>query len=180
MRFNSRAVLSLSTGLARISKILNNWVETLVSIMGITMAAVVAAQVFFRYGLNHSLFWSEELARLLLTWLTFFGASVAYFYGAHPGVDGLYRRMPAICRRWFRVIVHLASLGLFYVMIYYGVSFAWFVKLQITPALGLPKWLPMVCVPLSGAVLFLHCLGFLVRDLGGTDKTEMKKSGGDQ
>lgn len=59
--------------LERISRSVNHWVEYVLFGLGFTMSVVVAVQVFFRYALNHSLFWSEELARYILVWLTFLG-----------------------------------------------------------------------------------------------------------
>jgi len=149
--------------LNRLSRGLNLRVQTLVASMGIAMASIVAIQVFFRYVLNHSLFWSEELARLLLVWLTFFGATVAYYHHAHPGVDGLFRRLSPVWQKGAACLTHLASLGLFAVMMVSGVAFAWFVRLQITPALHLPKWVVMCAVPVAGFIFTVHCLAFLVQ-----------------
>ncbi|MCG8636627.1 MAG: TRAP transporter small permease [Desulfobacterales bacterium] len=145
----------------RISISLNRRIQTLVCAMGISMALIVAVQVFCRYVLNHSLFWSEEVARLILVWLTFLGATVAYYHKAHPGVDGLYRRLPERGQKGAALLVHLASLSLFSVMIISGIRFAWFVRLQITPALNLPKWVIMAVVPLAGIIFTVHCLSFL-------------------
>ena len=69
---------------------INQAVEYLLFTMGLGMALLVAVQVFFRYALNHSIFWSEELARFLLIWLTFLGASVVYYRGVHASVDFFY------------------------------------------------------------------------------------------
>lgn len=153
--------------LTSFSRGLNRRVEILVCFMGMLMAVIVAAQVFSRYVLNHSLFWSEELARFLLVWLTFLGASVAYFHKAHPGVDVLFSRMPALMQRVSSLAVHGASLALFAVMIGYGTWFAWFVRLQIYPATGLPKWIIMGIVPVSGLILAVHGTAFLLGDIQG-------------
>ena len=75
----------------KISSHINQSIEYLLFGLGFGMAMLVAVQVFFRYVLNQSLFWSEELARYLLIWLTFLGASCAYYRHAHPGVDIFYR-----------------------------------------------------------------------------------------
>jgi TRAP-type C4-dicarboxylate transport system permease small subunit len=53
------------------------------------------------------------------------------------------------------------------VMIFYGCQFAYFVRLQISPALVLPKWMIYSIVPFSGGVLMLHGLAFFVKDLKG-------------
>jgi len=144
-----------------ISRSINHWIEYLLFGLGLTMAVVVAAQVFFRYVLNHSLFWSEELARFLLVWLTFLGASVAYYRKAHPGVDVLYKKMGPFGRKASTIFIHLASLVLFGVMIYYGCQFAWFVRLQISPALYLPKWIVKSIIPISGIILMVHGITFI-------------------
>lgn len=158
--------------LQALSRYLNRGVEVVLVGLGVTMAAVVATQVFARYALNDSLFWSEELARYLLVWLSFLGASSAYYRGVHPGVDILYGRLPPGARRAAAFATHLAALVLFGVMIVYGWQFAHFVRRQISPALHLPKWIPHAILPLSGAILTVHALGFLLRDLrgGGDDR----------
>lgn len=158
------------TLLERSSHTVNTGVEAVVSGLAATMAAVVAAQVFSRYVLNHSLFWSEELARVLLVWLTFLGATVAYHRRANPGIDVLVHRLDGAPRRACAAVVHAASLLLFTVMIVFGLQFAHFVRLQVTPALGLAKWIPHAVVPLSGAILALHALDLLVREVVRRDR----------
>jgi len=151
--------------LDRISQAINHWIEYMLFGLGLTMAIIVAMQVFFRYVLNQSLFWSEELARFLLVWLTFLGASVAYRRKAHPGIDMLYAKMPRSLQKAASLLTHAASLMLFGVMIFYGCQFAWFVRLQISPALHLPKWIILSIIPVSGSILMVHGITFLTNDL---------------
>lgn len=153
--------------LERISRSINLWIEYLLFGLGFTMAVIVAVQVFFRYVLNHSLFWSEELARYLLVWLTFLGASVAYHRKVHPGIDIFYSMMPPYNQKVTRIIVHLASLFLFGIMVFYGYKFAYFVRLQISPALYLPKWIIFSIIPISGLILMIHSLAFLFSEFKG-------------
>ena len=153
--------------LEKLSLTLNSWIEYLLFGFGFTMTVVVAVQVFFRYVLNQSLFWSEELARYLLVWLSFLGASVAYRREAHPGIDILQAKMPGGLQKISASIVHLASLALFGVMIFFGYRFAYFVRLQISPALYLPKWIVFSIVPISGCILMFHGINFLLQELAG-------------
>lgn len=150
--------------LDRLSRMVNSVIERCLFAIGASMAALVAVQVFFRYVLNHSLFWSEELARFLLIWLTFLGASVAYYRRAHPGIDTVVGLLPAHLKKVAVICVHLASLGLFSVMLFYGFQFAYFVRLQISPALYLPKWIIYSIVPFSGAVLMLHAVDLIEKN----------------
>jgi TRAP-type C4-dicarboxylate transport system permease small subunit len=154
----------------RFSFTLNSWIEYLLFGLGFTMTVVVAVQVFCRYVLNQSLFWSEELARYLLVWLSFLGASVAYRRQAHPGIDVLYARLPAAWQRITATTVHLASLSLFAVMIFFGYRFAYFVRLQISPALYLPKWIVFSIIPISGCILMVHGINFLLQEYAGENR----------
>jgi TRAP-type C4-dicarboxylate transport system permease small subunit len=154
--------------LETISRAVDRWVVRLLFILGISMTVIVALQVFCRYGLNRSLFWSEELARYLMVWLTFLGATTAYRRGMHPGVDVLTTRMPSGLRRGFALLVHLISMAFFLAMVVYGIEFAHFVRLQISPALGLPKWIVLGAIPVAGAVLMIHTLVRLAQEVSGS------------
>jgi TRAP-type C4-dicarboxylate transport system permease small subunit len=158
--------------LAKLSRTVNKWVEYLLFGIGLSMSVIVAVQVFSRYVLNHSLFWSEELARYLLVWLTFLGASVAYYRSVHPGIDVIYARLPSPVRRVTAVMVHLLSMLLFGIMVVFGIKFAYFIRQQISPALNLPKWLVFTIIPISGSVLLLHGLMFLLDELKGTGRDQ--------
>jgi TRAP-type C4-dicarboxylate transport system permease small subunit len=155
--------MGIPAALDRVSQALNRRVKTVVCAMGMAMALVVAVQVVSRYVFNHSLFWSEELARFLLIWLSFLGATVAYCHGAHPGVDSLVRRLPEQWRAGAALISCLAGGALFTVMVVSGIQFAWFVRLQIFPATGIARWIIMAVVPVSGLIFLVHCLAGIGR-----------------
>lgn len=152
------------SALERLSSSCNKYSESSLLVLGLTMTVIVIVQVFYRYILNHSLFWSEELARTLLVWLTFIGASVAYHRCIHPGIDIFYRRFSRRMKRYARMGVHVASLAFFLLMIWYGSQFAYFVRLQTTPALSRPKWVIFLVIPISGFILALHALASLSKE----------------
>ncbi|MFH1490615.1 MAG: TRAP transporter small permease [Pseudomonadota bacterium] len=149
----------------KLSCLINRAVEVVLFGLGAGMALIVAVQVFFRYGLNHSIFWSEELARYGLVWLTFLGATTAYKLRFHPGVDLLFQRMPGNIEKMSALLVHLFSCFFFTVMVIYGIRFAWFVRMQISPALGVPKWIIYGIVPVVGLFLMIHGLVFLFNEV---------------
>ncbi len=154
------------TTLQKFCAALNQAVEYLLFGLGLSMALVVAVQVFFRYVLNASLFWSEELARYMLVWLSFFGATVAYYRNLHPGVDALTNRLSPGKNRLTRLMVHLVCMGLALVMVISGTQFAWFVRAQVSPALDLPKWIILAVIPVSGIIFFLYGLAFFLKTAG--------------
>lgn len=126
------------------------------------MAVLVAVQVFARYALNESLFWSEELGRMLLVQLTFIGCSVAVRAGAHPGMDALVRHLPKRGRHFAHTTVLLAALVFFALVTWHGMRFAWFVRHQSTPALGISRLIPALPLTVGGALSMLHLLALLM------------------
>lgn len=147
------------------SAVCNIWVERFLAALGITMALVVILQVICRYVFNSSLFWSEELARYLLVWLAFLGTSSGYHRRIHPSIDILPGNLKKTTVLGIVLAGHGIAMCFFVVMIYHGTIFAYFVRLQISPALALPKWIVFSVIPLSGCLLLLHCLAFLASDI---------------
>jgi TRAP-type transport system small permease protein len=147
---------SMANQVAYWSGATNRGVELFLVLLGVGMALLTGAQVFFRYVLNHSLFWSEEVGRICLVWLSFLGATAAYRRGAHIGIGFFVEKLPQRLRFGLRILVQLASLAFFIVLIVAGGQFVWFAAGHKTPALGISKFIPYLIMPLSGLVFTIH------------------------
>lgn len=152
---------------ARLSHALNALCQVLLTLLGAGMALVIGLQVFYRYALNDSLFWSEELGRMCLVWLTFIGATVAYHRGAHIGVDVLTLRLGPMARRAAAVLALFASLAFFLASAWGGWKLFGLLGFQTMPALGLSKQVPFAVLPFSFVVLTVHGLSRLLDELFG-------------
>ncbi len=161
----SKGPMLLVRFFTRTSDLVNTVAEWSLGILGFSMAAVIGLQVFFRYALNDSLFWSEELGRLILVWLTFLGASVAYKRGAHIGVDALVNALPPAGKRIASIAATCTGLFLFSILAWKGFEFLGFIKFQQTTSLGVSKQVPFLMVPVGGAVMLLHGIAFLAKDI---------------
>ena len=151
--------------LEKLCRQINRIIEYLLFGFGFSMALLVAIQVFCRYILNSSLFWSEELARYMLVWLSFFGATVAYYRNLHPGVDTITSRLSASKQRITQLLVHAITIILGVIMVISGSQFAWFIRMQVSPALSMPKWIILIIIPLSGSLFCVYALLFLLKTL---------------
>lgn len=69
------------------NKSANSVISRVITVGFVAMTLLIFCQVIFRYVLNESLSWSEELARYFFIWVTFLGASVAFFEKTHINVD---------------------------------------------------------------------------------------------
>ncbi len=112
--------------------------DWIVAVLFAATILVVTAQVVWRYVFNNSLVWTEELSRLLFTWIIFLGAALAVKEATHIRVTLLVDRLPPGVRR------HLAAARLVLIAVFLAflaaVGFQW-VRMNAnarTPALGLP------------------------------------------
>jgi TRAP-type C4-dicarboxylate transport system permease small subunit len=78
--------------------------------------------------------------------------------------------MPDSIQRAAAITVHFVSMTLFGIMIIFGIKFSYFVRSQISPALYLPKWIIYTIIPVSGLILMLHGLSFLLNELKGKSR----------
>ena len=67
--------------------------EWIVIVLMIALAAEVTAGVVFRYT-GYSLVWYDEVATILLAWVTFYGSALAVLKHGHMGVPEIVRMIP--------------------------------------------------------------------------------------
>lgn len=96
--------------LARINGLLCEGGRRLASLLLALMVVIVLLQIIFRYGLNNSLSWTEEIAKTLMVWLTLLVAPWAWRAGAHIRVTLFNEALPGRLRAGIDIL--LALLGL--------------------------------------------------------------------
>lgn len=79
--------------LRAVNAFFNKYLSVLITLAFGLMTILIFGQVVCRYVLHNPLSWSEELARYLFIWLTFCGASVAFYEGTHIRVSYFVERI---------------------------------------------------------------------------------------
>jgi TRAP-type C4-dicarboxylate transport system permease small subunit len=128
--------------------------------------------VITRYLFGDQARWTEELARFLLVWVSFLGATLAYARHQHLGIDLLVARFDPWTRRLAECIGHgLVALFAFAVMGYGGFELVVerFDSGQLLPSLGVAKAWQYLVVPLSGLMIGLLALIHLVETARGRE-----------
>ena len=99
---------------ARLTRLLDVALQVATILMIVTLACVVLLGVAFRYSGN-SLIWYDEVAVLLLAWITFTGAALAGLRNAHLGFSGLLFGLPLAGRLtlfWICEAIFLATFAI--------------------------------------------------------------------
>jgi TRAP-type transport system small permease protein len=142
--------------LSAASTYVNRLVEVAVFVMLAVMVLVISAAVFWRYVLNDSLSWSEELGRYLLVWISFLGASMGTYQAAHISISMVTERLPPRIRWVTELATDLMIVAFLAAIFYQGMKILPVMWVRIAPTLGIRMSVVYAVLPLSSAVMLLH------------------------
>jgi TRAP-type C4-dicarboxylate transport system permease small subunit len=124
-------------------------------ILMIGLAVVVVLAVVFRYT-GASLVWYDEVAAIMLAWLTYYGAALATLRRAHLGFPGLVGARSPTLRIVALIVAETLVIGFFLVIAWYG----WEVIVilageNLTSLPWVPVWFTQSVIPIGGALIAL-------------------------
>ena len=93
--------------------------EWIVIVLMVALAVEVTAGVAFRYT-GRSLVWYDEVASILLAWVTYYGAALAALKRSHIGVPELVALLPPRVRVPIAVLAEACVLAFFVLMAWIG------------------------------------------------------------
>lgn len=137
---------------------LDRLLEGVVIVLMTGLALLVIVGVAFRKG-GAALVWYDELASILLAWLTFYGAALAARKRAHIGFPRLAERAPARPRRILVVFREVCVVGFFALVAWAG----W--RVQAVLAGTYLVSMPSIPTRLAHSVIPLGALIFIVAEL---------------
>jgi TRAP-type C4-dicarboxylate transport system permease small subunit len=129
------------------------------------MAAIVAANVFGRFVLGKSISWGEEVAKILLTYLTFLGAAYAMRDNSHYAFDFLIQKVPRRMLRYFLAFRWLVIIVMAVLLMYWSGEATIRVRDWIMPSTGLNRALVYGVAPLGMMFLTLYAVRNFLADM---------------
>jgi TRAP-type C4-dicarboxylate transport system permease small subunit len=129
--------------------------EWVVGLLMVALAVEVTLGIVFR-AIGQSLVWYDEVASIMLAWLTFYGSALASVNRSHIGCPEVVDQLPAPLRRAVAIFSQLLVIGFFALLGWIG--------LEIMPVLAgdalvsLP-WVPMnfvqSVIPVSSGLILV-------------------------
>ena len=145
-------------------KDISDKVNTIVSYTGLVFFVVLIAacvsQVFFRFVLNHSLSWTEELARYAFIWMHLLGTSLLIAGSGHATVTVILDAMSGGLKKAFRLFIELVILVNGMVM--------------ESTALSIPMYLINISVAVGGLLLVFQAAAKMILIAGDYQVEEEK------
>ncbi len=122
----------------KIFKTLDLIVISIMVICSIMFTSLALAQVFFRFVLNSSLTWSEELCRYLFAELVFFGVGICVLEKRLANIDIIVKKMPEKAKKYYQCFLDFITVITGIMLTFTSVQFALNAIGQTSPALQIP------------------------------------------
>jgi len=142
---------SLPGILGTIDSLISRIESVMLAIGVLLMAANTIANVVGRYVFQESIFFSEELNRILIILITFAGISYAARQGRHIRMSAIYDAMPPGMRKPMMIVIALVTAVFMFGLCWY--SYGYIItqagRGRVLPALQIPVWWTLVWVPVG-------------------------------
>lgn len=150
------------------------------------MAANTVANVVGRYIFQYSIFFTEELNRILIILITFAGVGYAARHGRHIRMSAIFDHMPTHVRKILMIVIAFVTSAAMFALCYFSLGYIGKVMTsgRVLPALQIPVWWIFVWVPVgffvTGAQYLLTAIKNIIEKdvylstdvLEGYDETE--------
>jgi len=131
-------------------------VEWVLIVLSGLIFVVVFLQVLFRYLLRQPLFWSEELPRYLLIWMSFLAAALAQKHDAHINITLCLAPLSTRTRQALKILTDAVILAFLWVLIYSGSLVTSITAHHRSTALQLPMGLVYAALPVGAILMSLY------------------------
>jgi TRAP-type C4-dicarboxylate transport system permease small subunit len=145
----------------------NNIERYLVFFLFSVVVILIAMQVVFRFGINYSLDWTEELARYFFVASIYIGASIAIRENGHIRVEAIFLLLSKRGVLLVRCLADVISLLFCILMTYLGfiVSRTLLAAGQTSATLELPMGMVYAVIPVGFAIMSLRLVGVIYASL---------------
>ncbi len=122
----------------------------------VALAAVTLLGVFFRYALNDSLVWGDEVSVMIFIWTTLLAIASGYLHDKHVSLDLLVSKLSPVWRARVGVVSEGLSLGYLLALTISCFKYLPFAEGMHTDALRLPITVPFTAILVSCLIMIVH------------------------
>ncbi len=148
---------ALSGLLQRIERALDAAIQPIVFLGMAALIGVITLQIVSRVFFT-AVGWTEEVARFLLVWITFLGATLAFQRGRHIAVTFVVDALPARLAQLARIAAVLVALGFMLALMVIGYRYMQMQSFQRSASLRLSMTYIYAVIPISAAIMAWYAL----------------------
>ncbi len=135
-------------------------------ILGAAMLGITWAHVFWRYFLNDSLTWSEEVLKIMVVWFCLLSATFISCRKEHVSIVIFKQMLPKFIERHMDIIVAFLMFAVSLVMCHVGWRLKTWAGMRRTPATGFPVSYMYLSIFVAFAIMAFYelrnCIAMIV------------------
>ena len=135
--------------------------KVLLILVLVSMIVILMAHIIFRYVLNNSLTWSEELLKIMLVWFGMMSVAVLAARREHVAIVVFKEHMPKKVQNFLTKLTQLIIVGICVFMVIIGIQY------RLTPALRIPYAWAYAAIPVAFVPVTLFELRNFICDFTG-------------
>lgn len=147
--------------------------DALLLVILIGMVLLAGTQIVLRNFFDFSLFWGDEMLRLMVLWLTIAGGLAASRMDKHISITVLDRFLPARAQLISRIIIDIFTASICALFALHSARFVMgSFEFGDTLMRDVPAWTLQIILPVGfGLMAFRHLVLAIARPLKGTDSS---------
>jgi TRAP-type C4-dicarboxylate transport system permease small subunit len=154
--------------LSRLEKAATHAEDALLLIILIGMILLAGTQIFLRNIFDYSLFWGDEMLRLMVLWITIAGGLAASRMDKHISIDVLDRFLPARAQLLTKVIIDIFTASVCGLFAWHSARFVMgSYEFGDTLMKNTPAWMLQIILPIGFALMmYRHLVQAIKRPFG--------------
>ncbi|WP_319783123.1 TRAP transporter small permease [Oceanisphaera sp. IT1-181] len=159
------------SGLPGVLGIIDEWIargEALMLAAGVLLMAInTCTNVIARFVFGEGFFFSGEINRILIIFITFAGIGYAARHGRHIRMSALYDALPAKFRKILMILIALFTAAVMFFLAYHAYEYIKTLhsRGRILPALGFKIWWIYIWAPIGFTVTGIQYLLTAVKNV---------------
>lgn len=144
-------------------------VRVIVSTMILVFTVVILVSIFFRYVLNDSLVWSEQVCRYLYVWMVMLGMPIVYRAKGNVAFDLFYNKFSTRIKQLFHVITDLLIACFSGFLALQGLKYTILKGSTIITGINLPQGYLYVSQTIGGVIMILFVIEHIIFEVKAGD-----------
>jgi TRAP-type C4-dicarboxylate transport system permease small subunit len=151
--------------ISTLSDMTNRFITFFVISLLFLLSLLLGVAVFYRYILNDSIYWSNEVARYLLAYIVFLGSTIAHKNGVHIRVDTIFSYISQKKRWMIELFITLSFIFFWTVVLFGSIKLMPLFLMQTTATLQMPFAYVFVVVPLASIIWIVYLVDDLLKEV---------------
>jgi len=147
------------------SDIIDKQISLFVVTLVLLLSVLLSVSVFYRYVLNDSIYWSGEVARYMLAYIVFLGATIAHKYKEHIRIDIIFSYLNFSNKKNIEIMIAFFFILFWSIVLVGSIKLLPLFLMQKTATLEIPYTYAFAPLPISSIIWIIYCIDDILREL---------------